>query len=82
MFLRSKESNTTQIVTTITKTSTQAQYENDIRSKALFQQKKCPECGLVNDDSILGLGCRDNQGNSYLHGRCKCGAEWEVKYRT
>jgi len=77
MFWKKKESS---ITTTITKTSSQAQHEQEVYNQAVSQSRVCPECGRLDNDTFK-IGAKDGVGNKYFYGECVCGAEWQVKYR-
>jgi len=69
------------IVTKITKSSSQAAYEEEVYQKAINQNHKCPECGTINKD-IFAIGFEYSNGTKVLCGKCKkCGAKWETTYK-
>lgn len=79
MFFKNKDKGVIKIK--VTKTSTQAKYENDIRDKAIDQSMKCPECGHTKKESF-NLGYSRDDGTNGYWGKCdKCGAEWDVNYK-
>ena len=82
MFWNKKNKNDYTITTKITKTSSQAQFEKEIKEKVEQQTSICPECGHKNRPRMIGT---TYEYDSHLHtsyGECeKCGTKWEVDYR-
>jgi DNA-directed RNA polymerase subunit M/transcription elongation factor TFIIS len=78
---KNKEENTIKI--TVTRTSSQAQYERKIRDEAEKQSRICPECGYIdNNNDIPNFGYRSGDGSQGYFGECKvCGTKWDVNYR-
>ena len=78
-----KKDKVVSITTKVTKTSSQALFENQVRDTAFEQNKICPECGYKDSSKIPRIGFRRGDGKSGYWGDCKkCGAKWETLYKV
>jgi hypothetical protein len=70
------------IITRITKTSSQAQYEKEIWEKIKLQADTCPNCKSISKD-YSGIPLQLGYSNTHIiHSKCtKCNTEWETEYK-
>lgn len=78
MFFKRKEENGV-ITTRVTQTGASVRFEEMVRDTAIEQNRKCPECGYINEPRFVCL--RRGDGKKLSIGNCeKCKAKWETVY--
>lgn len=80
IFKKDRQSTVT-IVSKVTKSSSQVNFEKEVYAKVKEKTKICPECGYFdNEESWIGY-CKGDGSRGYSCDCKKCGAEYDVNYR-